>query len=110
MGVHGVGRGRRQVQLTYLLAHIPRDELNGGLHFGHHALGFLDPLHACLAEVFLLGNGADRVDVALDIPGNEFPIATHAARQVDKVVGVADGTDTLGDRLTLLGEALVFIV
>jgi hypothetical protein len=36
-------------------------------------------------------------------------MATHAARQVDKVGGVADGTDTLGDRLTRLGEALVFI-
>ena len=97
MGVHGVGHGRRQVQLTHLLPHIPRDELDGRLHFGHHALGFLDPLQARLAEVFLLGNGADRVDVLLDIPGNELAVATHAALQVDKVVGVADGADALGD-------------
>ena len=97
MRVHGVGRGRRQVQLTHLLPHIPRDELDGGLHFGHHALGFLDTLQARLAELFLLGNGADRVDVLLDITGNELAVATHAALQVDKVVGVANGADALGD-------------
>ena len=86
-----------------LLAHIPRDELDGRLHFGHHALGFLDTLQAGLAEVFLLGNGADRVDVVLDIPRNELAVATHAALQVDKVVGVADGADALGDLLALPG-------
>src|SRR5262245_1260044 len=89
-GVHGVGRGWRQVQLTHLLAHISRDELDGDLHCGHHALGFPETLQTGLAELFVLGNGTDRVDVALDIPGNERPIATHAARQVDKVVGVAN--------------------
>ena len=89
--------------------HIPRDELDGGLHFGHHALGFLETLQAGLAELFLLGNGADRVDVALDIPGNELAVATHAALQVDKVVGVADGADALGDLLALPGEALVLV-
>jgi len=109
MGVHGVGRGRRQVQLTHLLAHIPRDERDGGLHFGHHALGFLDTLHAGLAEVFLLGDGADRVDVALDIPGHERAVATHTALQVDTVGGVADGAEALGDRLALSGEALVLV-
>ena len=31
----------------------------------------------------------------LDIPGNELAVATHAALQVDKVVGVADGADAL---------------
>src|SRR2546423_5988756 len=109
MGMHGVGCGRRQVQLTYLLAHIPRDELNGCLHFGYHALGFLDPIQARLAEAFVLGNGANRVDLLLDITGNQFAVATYPSLQVDKVVGVADGAYALGDRLALPGEALVLV-
>ena len=68
MRVHGVGHGRRQIQLTHLLPHIPRDELDGRLHFGHHTLRFRDPLQARLAELFLLGNGADRGDVLLGYP------------------------------------------
>jgi hypothetical protein len=59
--------------------------------------------------VFLLGNGADRVDVPLDIPGNELTIATHATLQVDKVVRVADSANALGDLRALLGEALVLV-
>src|SRR2546421_8552146 len=109
MGVQGVGRGRRQVQLPHLPPHLPRDELDGGLHFGHHALGFRETLQVGLAEMFMLGNGADRVDVALDIPGNELAVAPYAALHVDKVVGVADGPDTLGDQLALPSEALVFV-
>jgi hypothetical protein len=106
MGVHGVGPGRRQVQLPHLLPHIPRDERNGCLHFGHHALRFLDAIQARLVEPFLLSHGADYVDVLLDIPGNELAVSPHAALQVDKVVGVADGADALGELLTLAGEPL----
>src|SRR5713101_4327269 len=109
MGVHSVGLSLRQISLTHLLPHIPRDKRNGGLHFGHHALGFRDTIQARLAEAFLLRNGAHRVDVLLDIPGNELAVATHAALQVDKVVGVADGADTLGDLLALFAEALVLV-
>ena len=64
--------------------------------------------HVC-AEPFVLGNGADRVDVLLDIRRNELAVATHAALQVDKVVGVADGADALGDLLALRAEALVLL-
>ena len=109
MRMHGVGLARRQVELTHLLAHIPRDELDGGLHFGHHTLRFLDSIQACLAQTFLLGNGAEHVDVPLDITGNEFPVPTHPALQVDKVVGMANGADALGDLLALLGEAVMLV-
>jgi hypothetical protein len=73
------------------------------LHFGHNALRFLDALEAGLTEPFLLRNGANRRDVLLDIARNELAVAPYAAFQVDKVVGVANGTDALGDCLTLLG-------
>src|SRR5205814_4253697 len=46
------------------------------------------------------------IEARLEITGNALPVATHAALQVNKVVGVADGADALGDRLALLGEAL----
>jgi len=75
--------------------------------FGDHALGFLETIYAGLAEVLSLGNGADRIDVALDITGNELAVSTYPALEVDKVVGVADSTDALGDLLTLSHEALV---
>ena len=45
----------------------------------------------------------------LDIPGNELAVATHAALQVDKVVGVANGANALGDLLALPGETLVLV-
>jgi hypothetical protein len=79
MGVHGVRYGRCQVQLPHLLPHIPRDKRNGRPHFGHHALGLLDPPQARLAEVFLLGNGADRVKVLRDIAGNALAVAPHTS-------------------------------
>ena len=106
MGVHGVGRGRRHVPLTPLLAYLPRDARDGGLHVGPPALGLLETLQAGLAEVCVLGDGADRVEVALDIPGNALAVAPHTALQVDTVGGVADGAEALGDRLALSGEAL----
>ena len=74
MGVHGVGHRRRQVQLLHLLPHIPRDKLDGRLHFGHHALGFLETIQARLAEMFLLRNGADRVDVRWISPAMSLPL------------------------------------
>ena len=61
--------------------------------------------------MFLLRwNGANRVDVLLDISGNELAVATHAAIEVDKVVGMADGTDALCDLFALPGEALVLVL
>jgi len=59
--------------------------------------------------VFLLSNGADGVDVLLDIPGTELAMATHAALQVHKVVRVANGSDALDDLLALCAEALVLV-
>jgi hypothetical protein len=109
MGVHGVGLGLCQVQLPHLLPHIARDKLDGGLHFGHHTLGFRDPLQARLAEACLLSNGANRVDMLLDIPRNELAVATHAALQVHKVIGVAKGANALRDLLALPGETLVLV-
>jgi hypothetical protein len=60
--------------------------------------------------VFLLGNGAERVDVPLAITSNELPVPTHPALQVDKVVGMAHAADALGDLLAVLGETLVLAV
>jgi hypothetical protein len=93
--MHGVGRRLRQVQLTHLLPHIPRDELDGRWHFGYHTLSFRDPIQTRLAEVLLLRNRTNRVDLLVDITRYEFTVAPHAALQVDKVIGVADGADTL---------------
>ena len=67
LGVHGEGGRLRQVQLMDLLPDIPGDKLDGGLHFRHDALSFLDALHAALAESFVLGNRAHLLDVPLDI-------------------------------------------
>ena len=109
MGVHGIGRGLLQVQLTHLLPHISRDELDGRLHFGHHALSFRNPLQTRRAKLFLLGNSADRSDVFFDITGDELPVATHAALQIHKVIRMADGPYALGHLLALPGEALMLV-
>jgi hypothetical protein len=60
--------------------------------------------------MFLQVNGANRVDVLLDISGNELAVATHTTIEVDKVVGMADGTDALCDLFALPGEALVLVL
>ena len=65
MGVQGVGHRRGQVELPDLLAHIPRHKLDGGLHFRHHPLGFLDALQACLTETFVLRHAANGVNLPL---------------------------------------------
>lgn len=98
MGRHGVGWRRRQRQATHLLPHITRDALDGRLHCGHHPLGFLETIQARLAEMFLLGNRADRLDGLWDIPRNALAVATHAA-----------GADALRDLLALGAEALVLL-
>jgi hypothetical protein len=93
--MHGVGRRLCQVQLADLTPHIARDEFDGGLHFGDNPLGFRETSHARLAELFLLGNRADRIDVLLDIARNQLAVAPDTSLQVDKVIGVANGADAL---------------
>ena len=109
MRMHGVGLRLCQVQLTHLLPHIPRHELDGRLHFGHHTLRFLDAIQARLTESFLLGDGADRVDLGLDITGNQLPVATDASLQVDEMVRMADGRMPLANLLSRLREALTLL-
>src|SRR5215471_5517995 len=49
------------------------------------------------------------MNLGMDITGNEFAVATHAALQIDKVIGMADSADALGDLLALCAEALVCV-
>jgi hypothetical protein len=65
--VHREGGGLRQVQRMNLLSHITGDKLNGCLYFGHHPFSFVDPTETALAEVFVLGDGAHRLNVSADI-------------------------------------------
>jgi hypothetical protein len=67
LGVHGEGGGLRQVELSDLLANRTGDKRDGGLPFRHDALGFLDALHAALAEPFAPGNSANLLEVRLHI-------------------------------------------
>src|SRR5262245_34345559 len=83
LGVHGTGDRRCQGELSDLLSNITRDERDGALHFWHDPLGFGDALQATLAESFLPGNGANLLDVALNIRGDELAIAAHSALQID---------------------------
>jgi hypothetical protein len=92
-----------------LLAHIPRDQRDGRLHFGHDTLGFLHAIEARLAEAFLLGDGADRVDLVLDIADNQLPVATDPAIQVHAMVRLANGANTLANRLSRWREALALL-
>ena len=85
--------------------HSPRDALDRGLHCGDDALGWLNPRQAGLAQVFWLGQGTERIDRALAIPGNELAVAPPATLQVNNVGGVAEGAAALGDRLALPGQA-----
>src|SRR5439155_14893354 len=72
----------------------------------HNSLGFVDPVQACVTEAFVLSHGANGIYLRLDICRNKLAIAPHAARHIDKVVGVADATDALGDLLSLCADAL----
>jgi hypothetical protein len=90
-----------------LLSHITGDKLNGRLHFGHHPLGFVDAIETALAELFVLSKGANRCDVTADIGGDQLAVSTHAAFEIDKVIGLADGLKALFDLLALLGQSLV---
>ena len=110
MGMHGVGHRRCQVELRDLLPHIPRDELDRGLHFGHHPLGFPNPVQTALTKPFVPRNGANPINLRLDISGNEFAVSTHATLYIDKVVGLTDGADALGNLLALRTNALTLLV
>jgi len=102
--MHGGGLRLRQGQLTDLLPYIPRHERDRRWHCGHHPLRFLDAIQARLAESFLMGDGADGVDVVWDITDDQLPVSPDASLQVDKVVGVTDGAEALSERFSLLGE------
>src|SRR4029450_6365937 len=84
LGVYGKGDGRRQVELSDLLLDIPGDEFDGRLHFRPHPLGFLDAFQAALAESFVLGQGANVLDVLLDSRGHELAVSAHSALEIDK--------------------------
>src|SRR5882762_7797849 len=107
MGMHGVGPQRCQGTLTDLLAHIPRNKLDRGRHLRNHPLSFVDPIHAALAETFMLSHAANRVHLGVDICRNALAVAPHAALAIDKVLGLADGPDALRDLLSRSAEALV---
>ena len=106
--MHGERNGWSQVQLIDLTSHITGDKFNGGLHFRHDTLRFLDALQAALAEAFLLGHGANRIDLSLNVSGNESAVSTHATLEIDKMVVVANATDMLLDLLALPSKPLVF--
>src|SRR5215831_12982534 len=107
LGVHSEGNRRCDIELSDLAPHITGDKLDSGSHFGHDTLGFLDTLQTALAQSFVLGNGANVVDVPLNIRGDELAVAAHPALKIDKMVIVAEATDVRLDLLTLLSEALV---
>jgi len=106
-GMHREGGGLCQTQLIDLLSHITGDKLDGGLHFRHDPLGFFNSFQATLAESFVLSQGANLIDVALDIGGNELAVSAHAVLKIDKVVGMTNTSDTHVDLLALLRETLV---
>src|SRR5437879_1138174 len=109
LGVHGKGDRRRYSELSDLLTDITRDELDGALHFWHHALGFVDALQAALAESVVLGHGTNLLDVLLHIGSDELAVAAHPAFEIDKMVVVANVADALLDLGTLLSETLVLL-
>ena len=96
-----------QRPLFALLAYRPRDVLTGCWHFGHAAFS-MRSRYVSLSPAWLR-HGAMRVERLLAILGNALPVAPHAALHVNAVVGVADSTDVLDERLTLPAEALVLL-
>ena len=107
LGVHDKGNRRRSIELLDLLSDITRDERDSRLHFWHHPLGFLDTFRAALAEPFVLGNGANLLDMLLDIRGNESTVSAHAALEIDTMVIVANATDIRLDLFALRSEPRV---
>jgi hypothetical protein len=107
--MHGVGHWRRQVELTDLLSHIPRNQLARGLHVRNDPLGFVDPVHAGLTEACVRRNGAHGIHLRLDICRHELAVAPPAALYIDKVVGLTDATKALGDLLSLGADALALL-
>ena len=109
MRMHSEGLWRCQLQSFDLLAYIPETNSTVACILGTTRWAFVDTLRARLLETFVLGDRMNRLDMLLDIPGNELAVATHAALQVHKVVGVADGADARATCLALVSEALVFM-
>jgi hypothetical protein len=107
MSVQGVGHRWRPIQLTPRLPHIARDARDGGVHWGHHALGLLHPIHARLAEACVRRHRANPLDLRLDIPGHERAVSPHAALSIAKVVGVAASAHALDALRSLLTDAPV---
>ena len=54
----------------------------------------------------MLSTTANGVNLCLDICRNEPAVSAHAALQIDKVIGLADATDALGDLLALGADAM----
>src|SRR4029434_10037929 len=106
-GVQDEGDGRRQVELSDLLTHITRDELDGRWHFGHHPLGFRDAFHAALAESFVLGHRTHLLEVFVALRGNELAVSAYPALEIDQVVVVANAPETRLDLGTVLSETRV---
>jgi hypothetical protein len=107
LGVPGEGGRWCQGQWIDLLPHIPRDERDGRLHFGHDALGFLHALQAALAEPFVLGKHTTLLHGRLQISGQAWAVATYAALEIATRVVGADATAALGAVRALLRTALL---
>src|SRR5215467_16251708 len=100
LSVQGEGDGRRDSELRDLVPHIPGDKREGGSHFGHDTLGFLDTLQTALAESFVLGTGAHVLDVPVKIGGDALAVAAHPALESDNMVIVAEATEVGLELLT----------
>ena len=91
LGLQGVGHRRWHAEWSDLPSHRPRDERDRGLHVGHAALSFPHPVQAGLAEPCVLRNGTHPRTRRLQIRSSEWAVATHAARDIDTVGGLAAG-------------------
>jgi len=64
---------------------------------GTHARRFINAIHARVTESFPMGDGTDRVDLVWEIARNQLAVATFTSIQVNAVVRMADGPNTLAD-------------
>ena len=55
------------IELMDLLTDVTGDKRDSRLHFGHDPLGFIDAIETSLAELFVLGDGTNRLDLRADI-------------------------------------------